>query len=100
MADTTHKYLCAYCKQYIFSPSPLALAAAVNTHNTCLHPMDFANWTATGIVLSACYSGAPGPLPQYLVPYKASSEWGDAHPPVLTEYDRLLLEVAAIKWEK
>jgi hypothetical protein len=98
MAEVVHKYLCAYCKLYVFGETTANLASTVNSHNTRMHPTDFANWTPEGITHSKQYSGLNGPLPQYLKPYAQSKEWGDAKPPDISERDKIFLSTNGIKW--
>lgn len=57
MVSPVHKYYCVRCHLDRTADSPALLAAAVNRHNTLLHPADFSNWNEKGIVLSAQYRG-------------------------------------------
>ena len=98
MAEGVHKYFCDYCRQFIFAETPGLLAQHVNTHNTLLHPMDFANWTSSGIVLSTRYFAGTGPLPQYLVPYGTAQNTPEHLDQKITEADRKFLASGLVRW--
>jgi hypothetical protein len=102
MAEVTHKYYCSHCRQYVFGSTPALLAREVNTHNTAIHPADYADWSAEGIMRSSWYSGPPvGPLVQYTNPFGTTSrrEWGDAKSaPNITDQDRAMLAQGLVKW--
>lgn len=102
MPESAHKYYCIYCHQFLLGDTAITLAVNVNNHNAFLHPLDCSTWSSTGIVRSAQYVGAEGPIPEYLKPSGATpeSEWGDAkNPPKITEKDRTLLAAGGVRWD-
>lgn len=102
MVDEGHQYFCVRCSRSLYAETPGALASRVNEHSCKLHPADFANWTADGIVLSAQYSGphADRTRPEYTVPFGTTSrsEPRLSKLPDLTAEDRRFLERALVKW--
>src|SRR5271156_5472509 len=61
MSDLCHKYLCVFCKCFIFGATPVRLAANLNDHNNDKHPMESHDWTGSGIMYSTHYSGPSTP---------------------------------------
>jgi hypothetical protein len=98
MADSTHKYYCPHCMRYVFGASLEVLASEVNLHAARLHPADCASWSAAGIAQSAHYTGATGPLPQYLAVHGTTSHH-DSVLPALTVEDRAMLAKGLVLWD-
>jgi hypothetical protein len=61
MSDLCHKYLCVFCKCFIFGATPARLASNLNDHNYDKHPNESHEWTASGIGYSTHYSGPSTP---------------------------------------
>ena len=61
MSDLCHKYLCVFCKCFIFGATPARLADNLNEHNIKNHPMESHDWTGSGIGYSTHYSGPSQP---------------------------------------
>jgi hypothetical protein len=61
MNENIHKYLCVFCKNFIFGANVIRLAANLNNHNLENHPMESANWTGSGIIFSSHYVGPASP---------------------------------------
>lgn len=94
MADLLHKYYCTRCDRFIYENTLVKLATMVNYHATAFHPSDFANWNEGNITSSAQYSGAPGPLPEYLAVHGTTSK----REPTITDADRAMLKAGHVAW--
>jgi len=96
--NLTHKYYCSECREYVFAVTPTLLATRLNYHNAVKHPLDFANWTAATVILSAQYSDSVDAPPAYLT--KNSELWGNAkNPPTITDEDRVFLAGGGVAWD-
>lgn len=89
-----HRYECIECAVFLFGATATELATILNNHNRRLHVTESDMWTPAGIIFSTHYSGpttaqsAPGPRPEYIVPYGAR----------LTEDDRKFLADMLVRW--
>ena len=113
--ELVDKYYCTHCQEYIFASSLELLATRLNNHNKVKHPLDFSDWTAETVAVSAMYSGPGGSTaadiraaaernwksafvsrPEAL----GSNEWGNAkHPPDITELDKVFLKGGLVLWD-
>lgn len=115
MNENIHKYLCFFCKTFIFGADVIRLASNLNDHNIKNHPMESSNWTGSGVIFSSHYIGpvAPnvnwdpnkqfdrgdivvdsrrGPRPEYTEPHGTTM---DRH---MTPEGRRVLETLKVKW--
>ena len=61
MEDRCHKYLCVFCKAFIFGADVMRLANNLNEHNKKNHPMESSDWKGSGIIFSSHYVGPATP---------------------------------------